>query len=745
LRTRARPELPERRQSWQREAIVVHQEDGGGDPVAAGSAARPGRRRRDRRRLDAAHQAGLQEGLRMYRSMFDRGSLGQLIVDFSEFNIHRVNQALCAMTGFSAEELVGAPVAKIFPPDRNPTSDAVARLADGSVDGFSVERVLQHKNGTIFPILSTVSAVRDEMGRPMQALVLMQDLSEHHGVKQAQVRSQALIDAAVAALPIAFSTYDTMLRLTFVAGGRELSGTRLHDYVGKHASEITTNRDALLALEHALAGSETTSRVTFNGNTYLTLNAPLRDDAGTIVGVISVSNNITAEVVAENERRQAEDSRLFAVRHDSLTGLLGRSGLVEHLNDLVAAGRSTGALLLIDLDDFNLINDSLGHEVGDAVLIEVARRLATEFPDAVLAKYGGDEFAVVAPFVTDHAGAANAARKIFGMLDADVAVHGHALRVTGSLGVALQKGIHGISAPTLIRNADSALSHAKSAGPAQYRLYDSVMRREVREQLEIQDGLRKAMDAGQLHLAYQPIVNLVDRHIIGAEALLRWTHPDKGNIPPIDFIHVAEKSGLIVPIGQWVMHSACTTMRPLHTECGIYIAVNVSVRQLVGDLFAAWVEDVLARTRLAPSALVVEVTETALMDDIGLVRSAFHRLRAQGVQVAIDDFGTGYSSLARLQRLPVDVIKLDRAFVTDVDTRPEARAMAAAILQVSGAIGARIVAEGIETEAEAAALQDLGYTAAQGYLFGRPMPIDELRGRLTGVKRLASKGLSTVA
>ncbi len=720
-------------------------EQEGGDSIAAGTGIRQGRRRRDRRRLDAAHQAGLHEGLRMYRSMFDRGSLGQLIVDFSEFRIHQVNQALCAMTGFSAEELVGAPVAKIFPPDKNPTLDAVARLADGSVDGYSVERVLQHKNGTIVPILSTVSAVRDESGKTVQALVLMQDLSEHHEVKQAQLRSQAMIDAAVAALPIAFSTYDTSLRLTFIAGGRELEGAHLEDYVGRHVSEITTDATSLLALERALAGAETTARTLFNGNTYLTLNAPMRDDEGNIVGVIAVSSNITAEVTAENERRHANELRVFAVRHDALTGLLGRSGLVEHLNDVLAAGQSTGTLLLLDLDDFNLINDSLGHEVGDAVLLEIARRLSAAFPSAVIARYGGDEFAVVAPSVTDHAAASNAARTIFELLDTDVSVHGHAIRVTASLGIALQKGAHGISASTLIRNADSALSHAKSAGPAQYRLYDSVMRREVREQLEIQDGLRKAMDAGQLHIAYQPIVHLDDRQIIGAEALLRWTHPEKGNIPPVDFIHVAEKSGLIVPIGQWVMRSACETMAPLHNECDVYIAVNVSVRQLVGDLFAAWVEDVLARTRLAPCALVVEVTETALMDDIGLVRSAFHRLRAQGVQVAIDDFGTGYSSLARLQRLPVDVIKLDRAFVTDVDSRPEARAMAAAILQVSGAIGARIVAEGIETEAEAATLLDLGYTTAQGYLFGRPMPIEDFRAQLINTQRLRSKGLSPVA
>jgi len=681
----------------------------------------------------------------MYKSMFERGSLGQLIVDFSDFRIQMANKALCTLTGFSSDELVGAPVAKIFPMDQNPTSDAIARLADGSVDGYSAERVLQHKNGTIFPILSTVSAVRDEAGKPVQALVLMQDLSEQHEVKQAQRRSQALIDAAVTALPIVFSTFDTSFRLTFVAGGRELAGIRLEEYVGKHVSEITADPSALAALEGALAGAESTSRALVNGSTYLTLNAPMRDDSGAIVGVISVSSNITAEVSAEAERRQAEELRLFAARHDSLTGLLGRAGLVEHLNDLVCAGQPTGALLLLDLDDFNLINDSLGHEVGDAVLREVAQRMSNIFPDSVLARYGGDEFAVVAPFVADRTEAVNAAQRVFEVLDGDVNVNGQAVRITASLGIALQKKSRGFTASTLIRNADSALSHAKSAGSGQYRLYDAAMRRQVRQRLDLQDGLRRAMDGGQLHIAYQPIVNLADRRMIGAEALLRWTHPEQGPIPPCDFIPIAETSGLIVPIGQWVMHTACSTMLSLHRKYGVYIAVNVSVRQLAGDLFARWVEDVLARTGLPPGALVVEVTETALMDDIDLVRSAFHRLRSQAVQVAIDDFGTGYSSLARLQHLPVDVIKLDRAFVTGLDTRAEARSMAAAILQVSAAIGARLVAEGVETEAEAATLRDIGYTVGQGYLFGRPMPIEELTARVNAEERGISSAFSTVA
>jgi EAL domain-containing protein (putative c-di-GMP-specific phosphodiesterase class I) len=220
------------------------------------------------------------------------------------------------------------------------------------------------------------------------------------------------------------------------------------------------------------------------------------------------------------------------------------------------------------------------------------------------------------------------------------------------------------------------------------------MRLQVRKQLAIQDGLRLALSARELHVAYQPIVSLADRSFVGAEALLRWVHPERGAISPSEFIPVAERSGLIVPIGRWVMDTACKDMRPLRRDHGLYVAVNVSVRQLIAGGFAEWVEAALARSEMPASALTVEVTEGALMDEIDSVRVAFHRLRAHGVRVSIDDFGTGYSSLSRLQDLPIDVIKLDRAFVTDVDKRAEGRAMATAILQLSTAIGASIIAEG---------------------------------------------------
>jgi diguanylate cyclase (GGDEF)-like protein/PAS domain S-box-containing protein len=673
--------------------------------------------------------------------MFERGALPQLVVALPSFRIDAVNRSCCTMIGVSADELVGHHVSQIIPVEQNPSPDLLERLADGTIDGYSATRFLQRGDGSFLPIQSTVSVVRDDDGQPIQLLVVAQDLTQQRMAEGTQRRSQALIDAAVAALPVTITTLDSNLRFTAIAGGLDRRGNRREDFLGRHVSEFTDDPEAFLALRNALAGIESTTRTLVNGRTYLTVNAPMRDDEERIMGATSVSTDITVEVAAEEERRRADELRLFAARHDLLTGLPVRSTLVEHVNKLAGSGQGAGALLLLDLDDFNLINDSLGHEVGDAVLLEVARRVSDAFPGLMVARYGGDEFAVLAPFAVARAEAVEAAERVHAVLDSSLEVGGHALRITASVGVAIEQARG--SSSTLIRNADSALSHAKNAGTGQHRLYDAEMRREVQDRLAIQAGLRVALGGGQLRLVYQPIVRLSDRRILGSEALLRWTHPERGDVSPAEFIPIAEQSGLIVPIGQWVMNTACEDALTLQREHGVYVSVNVSARQLIGGGFTEWVDGVLERTGLSPRALTIEVTESALLDNISPIRVAFDRLRCRGVRVAIDDFGTGYSSLARLQHLPVDVIKLDRAFVAGVDVRAEARGMAAAILQLSDAIGAAIVAEGVETEAEAATLLDLGYTAAQGYLFARPMSIGDLTAQLGATAAPIAAGRSS--
>jgi len=300
-----------------------------------------------------------------------------------------------------------------------------------------MEQDLQHRDGSAVPILWSGSVVRDQAGVPVQLLVLVQDLTQQQQVAGgAERRTQTLLDAAIATLPVIFMTLDSDLRFTFVSAGLERPGTRPEDYIGKHVSEVSDDRVAFHALQRALAGSESTTRTVVNGETYLAVNAPMCDDQGAVIGVISISTNITAEVSADEERRQADELRLYAARHDPLTGLLGRSALVEHFNDSAPSGG--GALLLLDLDEFNLINDSLGHEVGDAVLHEVASRVSDAFPGLIVARQGGDEFAVVAPSVVDRAEAVEAAERIHAALKADIRVAEHTIRVTASVGLALR-------------------------------------------------------------------------------------------------------------------------------------------------------------------------------------------------------------------------------------------------------------------------------------------------------------------
>ena len=680
------------------------------------------------RLLAAAHEAALQEGLRLYETMFERSSLGQLIVDFPSFRIDVVNPALCRMTGRSVDQLVGREVTIIFPVDQNPASATADHWDQRSADGYEVQRLLQRRDGTMLPVVATVSVVRDGEGEPLQLLTVLQDRTQQRSAENAQRRSQALIDAAIAALPMTFTAFNLDLEFTYVAGGLDRPGTQSSDFLGRRVTEFTADPATLLALRDALAGRESTTRTMIKGETYLTLHGPLRDDDGEVVGAVGVSTNITTQVAADVARAKAEELRLFLAQHDPLTGLPGRTALTERLNRLALARQGVGALLLLDLDDFKLINSTLGYDVGDGVLLEVAKRFSEAFAGSMVARCGADEFAVEMGAVTSIADASAAAQTAHAALEEEFRVGGHLLRVTAAVGIAIKQASGSTS--TLIGNAETALAHAKHAGAAQSRIYDAQMRRELEGRLRIQLGLRTALHAGQMSLAYQPVVRLADRVPIGTEALLRWTHPMAGVVSPDEFIPIAEQSGLIVPIGRWVIATACRDTVRFHRQDKLGVSVNVSVRQLVGGGFAESVEAILEETGLAAGALTLEVTEGALMEDVAIVRTTFDRLRSRGVRLSIDDFGTGYSSLARLQDLPVDEIKLDRAFVTDVNVRDAARRMAAAIFELSLAIDADIVAEGVETEAEAETLLGLGYTRAQGYLFAPSMPAHELARRL---------------
>jgi diguanylate cyclase (GGDEF)-like protein/PAS domain S-box-containing protein len=660
----------------------------------------------------------------------------------------RVNRAATVFIGHTEQDLIGTSLVALLCPERH--EQLVAEFAEESANGdlyAEHEWSLLRPDGSVARAWVRTLRLEDGSGRTTLWLRAFESIDAGRPAtdgagnalllaEQAQRRSQAMVDAAAAALPVTFTTFDADLVFTSVVGGLQRAGTRASDFLGRHVSELTQDEATLAALNEALAGVQSTTQTLVNGRTYLTMSGPIPDDTGRLVGVVSVSADVTAEVTAEAARARSAEQALFLAGHDALTGLASRSTLIEHLSVAWHSGEGAGTLLLLDLDDFALINDGLGQQVGDAVLLEVASRLTDAFPGWMVARHGGDEFGVVAPCVTDAEGALALGERVHAALESDVKVGQFSLRVSASVGLAIRQA--GSTTP-LFGRAHSALSHAKDAGAGQTRLYDAEMRRQVRERLRVQDGLRLALAAGELHVNYQPIIALATRRIIGAEALLRWTHPLWGNVAPSEFIPIAERTGLIVPIGQWVMETACTDMLSLQRDHGLTVSVNVSVRQLSGRDFAEWLEGVLSRTGLPASSLTVELTESALMDDIAPIRVALERLRVHGVRVAIDDFGTGYSSLARLQVLPVDMIKLDRAFVSNVDVRPQARGMASAILQMSTAIGASIVAEGVETESEADTLSELGYEMAQGYLLANPMPIADLTAQV--LAELGGRGI----
>jgi diguanylate cyclase (GGDEF)-like protein len=409
----------------------------------------------------------------------------------------------------------------------------------------------------------------------------------------------------------------------------------------------------------------------------------------------------------------------YQADHDALTGLANRTVLARRTAAALARGTDGIGIALIDLDNFKAINDDLGHAVGDVLLAQVARRIEAVVPaGGVTARLGGDEYALMLP--CHHQ---DVLATITAEMRRPVDALGHDLVVQASIGLAVADG--DVTAEELLRRADVAMYQAKGRGKGSYVVYDPAMDQQGAEQARLAADLRAALDADGLHLVYQPIVTIHDGALVGVETLVRWTHPERGPISPATFIPAAERTGLIVPLGLWILTEACRQAARWRDDLGAdapkTVSVNVSARQLREDGFAAEVAAILERTGMPADMLTVEVTETAVFDSAVAV-AELHEIRALGVSVALDDFGTGHSSLSVLRTCPADIIKLDKSFVDNITDGGEEAVVAAALLQISDGLHLRAVAEGIETAAQAAELYRLGYRYAQGYHFGRPMP-----------------------
>jgi diguanylate cyclase (GGDEF)-like protein len=420
--------------------------------------------------------------------------------------------------------------------------------------------------------------------------------------------------------------------------------------------------------------------------------------------------------------------------HDVLTGLanrrLFRERLEESLRDL---DPEEIAVVFVDLDDFKVVNDTMGHATGDDLLRKVANRLQTCVRGTdVAARLGGDEFAVLLT-----GGGLVAAQSVAGRLNRalrqPVVCGGQPLFIQASIGIAAgQDGISsfvGNGSTRLLEQADMAMYAAKDAGKARIEVFEPAMRERMLDRAAVKDDLARALGRDQLSLVYQPIVDLASGAIVGAEALLRWKHPQRGFIPPLTFIPLAEETGLIEPIGRWVLQSACAAAADWAelVPGGLQINVNVSAGQLLNTDIVAAVTQVLRTSGLRPGLLTVEITESVLMADNATVAGQLAQLRTLGIRLAIDDFGTGYSGLSYLDRLPVDILKVDKAFVDRLDAPSDRPPLAGAIVGLGEMLGLDAVAEGIETATQRQAMVDLGCRHGQGYLFSRPVDLETFR------------------
>jgi diguanylate cyclase (GGDEF)-like protein/PAS domain S-box-containing protein len=437
-----------------------------------------------------------------------------------------------------------------------------------------------------------------------------------------------------------------------------------------------------------------------------------------IRGIVLTSRDVT-------ERKRAEERVQYLANYDVLTGLPNRFLMQDRLTQAIAhahRNRLRVALIHIDLDRFKVVNETLGYYVGDALHKQAAERVrkASRGADTV-ARVGGDEFTIVFPNVTSLQTLSAAAEVMLDDLAKPFPSEGQELFVSASVGISLYPD-DARSVDELIKHADAAMSTAKHLGRNNFQFFTAGMNQEVQDRMLIEAGLRSAIHRNELSLVFQPKIDLATRRIFGAEALLRWKHPKLGMISPARFVPVAEEAGLVGQIGEWVLHTACRQIRQWQ-DAGhaLQVAVNVSARQFQDYDVAELVKDIMRDTGVMASNLEIELTESAVMNDAEASIVTLERLAALGVQIAIDDFGTGYSSLSYLKRLPLDVLKIDQSFVRDISSDPNDAAIVRAIITLARSLGIKVIAEGVENEAQLAFLNAYGCHYAQGYLFGRPL------------------------
>ncbi len=640
-----------------------------------------------------------------------------------------VSASVPQLLGYSPEELIGTRLADLYvePDGRDRFLKA---LADNGGAVLNYEAPLRHKDGSVVWVLTNSQYYRDDDGEIAGVEGMSRNITDR---RQAEARMRMLSG-------VLEQTADTVM-VTDHSGSIEyvnpafeqITGYSAEAAVGRPASLLKSGRhDAAFyrRLWTTILGGKVFQEVFVNrrrdGSLYYEEKTitPLKDEGGAITHFVSTGKDIT-------ERMQAQERLHYLAHHDVLTELPNRVLFFDrlaHALDRCRAPNRSVAVLFLDLDRFKIINDTLGHDVGDRALLDLAQRLTgcVRRGDTI-ARLGGDEFAVILEDLSSPERVSAVADKIMAALGPPIDVDGRELFISASIGVSMYPG-DGSDPQTLLKHADIAMYRAKEQGRNTYRFYSADMSARAFERLSLETSLRHALERDEFELHYQPQVDLRSGSVVGVEALLRWRHPDLGMVSPLDFIPVLEETSLILPVGEWVVRTACRQVQRWR-EGGtgpLRLAVNLSSRQFNAPGLPELMADVLHETGIDPLALELEITESTLVQPGDETEDTFQALADLDLRVAIDDFGTGYSSLSYLKRFSIDTLKIDRAFIADVTSDPDDAAIVQAVIAMARQLNIQVVAEGVETEAQLEFLRAQKCDLVQGFLFSRPLPADQL-------------------
>jgi diguanylate cyclase (GGDEF)-like protein/PAS domain S-box-containing protein len=619
---------------------------------------------------------------------------------------------------------------RLHPDDLPVLRRALVEHMKGRSDDYQIEYRIKHAQGHWVWIEDRGRAVeRDAEGRVLRMLGTRRDISARKVQEQQQQLAATVFEAASEGIVILDPDYRL---LSVNQAFSDVTGYRQDEVAGRSVISLISSGDSrrqyqMIRLELENSGTWRGELVETrkNGELYpqwLQLNV-VRDSRGNVSHIVGFFADLSS-------RREAEERLRYLSHYDELTGLANRSLFKERLHEASQRARQSGrsiALLHVDLDRFKLLNDSLGHEVADQLLRQVSRRLTQAVPEAdTLARLSGDEFAILIDSYGSLSSLARLASRLLSKLRTPMTIGGHELVVSASLGISLlPDNAREISA--LVSQANMAMQHAKHLGGNTFQFFTDNLQACTLERLQLENQLRKGINEGQLEVFYQPKLCLAADSLNAAEALVRWRHPELGLVPPSDFIGLAEETGLIGAIGEFVLRQACQQVRAWQEQglAQIRVSVNLSVHQLRQGNLLSLVRQVLDETGLAPQFLELELTESQLLDNVESVISTFQQLRELGVKLAIDDFGTGYSSLSYLKRFPVDYVKIDQTFIRDLTPGSEDAAITRAIIAMAHSLELKVVAEGVETQAQMDFLKSQRCDEIQGYLISKPVPADQ--------------------